>query len=267
MEAIREYIKKLTESGKIFNAYIFEGQEEVTNSMCNYFANGLYRPGNEDIKPFENFVDVEVIQPENSVISIEKVRDMKKRVFEKPLQAKHKIFVINQAHYLRKESQNAILKTLEEAPDYTIIILATDNKNKLEDTIISRCQVISNYKEKISELDQDEKEGLYNIVLAAKQKNIYKIINSKTYFEKLSDRKREITKELTGLLNDILMHKLGIKTNFSVRYIKMLTKFEDLSINKIEKLIIELEKINEMLSVSINFQLAIENFLFTLMEE
>ena len=55
---------------------------------------------------------------------------------------KYKIYTINQANSMTIEAQNALLKTLEEPPEYAIIILITNNKEALLDTIKSRCEII-----------------------------------------------------------------------------------------------------------------------------
>ena len=54
----------------------------------------------------------------------------------------YKIYIINQAESMTIEAQNALLKTLEEPPEYAIIILITSNKEALLDTIKSRCEII-----------------------------------------------------------------------------------------------------------------------------
>jgi len=56
--------------------------------------------------------------------------------------SKYKVYILDEVHMLSKSGANAFLKTLEEPPAHVVFILATTDKNKLPDTIISRCQEI-----------------------------------------------------------------------------------------------------------------------------
>ena len=60
-------------------------------------------------------------------------------VLEKPIKGSKKIYIINNSENMTKEAQNALLKTLEEPPEYAVIILVTSNENLLLNTIKSRC--------------------------------------------------------------------------------------------------------------------------------
>lgn len=75
-------------------------------------------------------------------IGIDTVREIKRAVMLKPFKGKTKAVVIEDAHTLTSQAQNALLKTLEEPPDNTIILLLTTNADLLLPTILSRCQVI-----------------------------------------------------------------------------------------------------------------------------
>jgi DNA polymerase-3 subunit gamma/tau len=71
---------------------------------------------------------------------IDEIRDLKENVRVRPSSAEKKIFIIDEAHMLTKEAWNALLKTLEEPPEYVIIILATTEFEKVPGTIASRTQ-------------------------------------------------------------------------------------------------------------------------------
>ena len=94
------------------------------------------------LSPFAvNPVDITRIVPQNT-IGIEELRLLKQRIALKPYKSKTKAIIIEEAQTLTIEAQNAFLKTLEEPPDHTIIILLTSNVDALLPTIVSRCQVI-----------------------------------------------------------------------------------------------------------------------------
>lgn len=92
--------------------------------------------------------DITLIEKDTSAktttqsIGIEEVKNMQKKIFLKPIKSPTKAVVIEDAHLLTTEAQNALLKVLEEPPANTIIILGTDTKEALLPTILSRCKII-----------------------------------------------------------------------------------------------------------------------------
>lgn len=73
---------------------------------------------------------------------IDQIRSINKLVNTPPIRSKNRLIVIEQAQNLTTESQNSILKTLEEPPSHTFFLLFTDNLNSLLDTIKSRCLIV-----------------------------------------------------------------------------------------------------------------------------
>lgn len=71
---------------------------------------------------------------------IEDVRSLRENIKFPPVNSKYKIFIIDEAHQITKEGFNALLKTLEEPPEYVVFILATTEPDKLLPTILSRVQ-------------------------------------------------------------------------------------------------------------------------------
>ena len=71
---------------------------------------------------------------------IDEIRNLKENVRVSPTELSHKVFIIDEAHMLTKEAFNALLKTLEEPPQYVIMILATTEVEKIPATIASRSQ-------------------------------------------------------------------------------------------------------------------------------
>lgn len=70
---------------------------------------------------------------------IDEIRALRDQVGFRPSSAKRKFYIIDEVHMLTKEAFNALLKTLEEPPDYIVFVLATTELHKVPDTIISRC--------------------------------------------------------------------------------------------------------------------------------
>lgn len=71
---------------------------------------------------------------------VDEIRDLIEKVKYAPLQAKYKVYIIDEVHMLSQGAFNALLKTLEEPPSHVIFILATTEPHKVLPTIISRCQ-------------------------------------------------------------------------------------------------------------------------------
>jgi DNA polymerase-3 subunit delta' len=75
-------------------------------------------------------------------ISIDKIRELKNETKYPPYESKQKVYIINEADKMNRESANSFLKLLEEPPEYLTLILIASSKNGLLDTIRSRCRSI-----------------------------------------------------------------------------------------------------------------------------
>ena len=71
---------------------------------------------------------------------VDDVREIIEATRFRPMQARTKVFVIDEVHMLSRNAFNALLKTLEEPPPHVIFILATTELDKVMPTILSRCQ-------------------------------------------------------------------------------------------------------------------------------
>ena len=75
-------------------------------------------------------------------IKIEQIRYMQEKIAEKPIASNKKVYISNNSDTMTKEAQNCLLKTLEEPPEYAVIILVLANENNMLNTIKSRCTKI-----------------------------------------------------------------------------------------------------------------------------
>jgi DNA polymerase-3 subunit delta' len=89
-----------------------------------------------------NNPDFKTIEPDGKIIKIEQIREMQNKIIEKPIISNKKVYIINDADLMTKEAQNCLLKTLEEPPEYIVIILIVGNESKMLTTIKSRCMKI-----------------------------------------------------------------------------------------------------------------------------
>jgi DNA polymerase-3 subunit delta' len=83
--------------------------------------------------------DVSMIIPENDVITIETIRSTQEVISLKPYEGRRKVLIVDDADAMNIYAANAFLKTLEEPPDDSLIILISSNPERLPDTIRSRC--------------------------------------------------------------------------------------------------------------------------------
>jgi DNA polymerase III delta' subunit len=89
------------------------------------------------------FPDVMEIGPERNTIRIAQIRLLKQIAYMKPMKGRRRIFIIDEAEKMNEESENSLLKVLEEPPSFAHIILVTSNPFLLLPTIRSRCQTLS----------------------------------------------------------------------------------------------------------------------------
>ncbi|MEW6266237.1 MAG: DNA polymerase III subunit delta' [Thermodesulfobacteriota bacterium] len=89
--------------------------------------------------------DVEEIAPEGKarLIKIESVRDLRTRIAYKPYEGRCKVFIVREADRMKEEQANALLKTLEEPPPQSLLILTTPEESDLLPTMVSRCLRLS----------------------------------------------------------------------------------------------------------------------------
>ena len=79
-----------------------------------------------------------------NTISVDDIRaQVNNDVVIKPYSSRYKVYIINEAEKMKPQAQNAILKTLEEPPEYVVILLLVSNVNSLLPTILSRCVLLN----------------------------------------------------------------------------------------------------------------------------
>jgi DNA polymerase-3 subunit delta' len=146
-------MEQILTGGRIVHAYLFTGPAgSGKKTLSSLFAQALICEGQGD-KPCNtcrtcrqflagSHPDVLWIRkPEDKTgIGVEQIRDMQTEIKVKPFQAGRRVCFIENAHLMTEQAQNALLKTLEEPPPFTLLILLADNSNALLPTILSRCQ-------------------------------------------------------------------------------------------------------------------------------
>lgn len=149
-EHITQALKNQIASGGVGHAYLFTGSRGIgKTSIARIFAKAVNCQDNragspcgkcESCKKLENQNDINVIEIDAaSNNKVDDIRELREKVKFAPVDAKYKVYIIDEVHMLTDSAFNALLKTLEEPPAHVIFILATTEVHKLPATILSRC--------------------------------------------------------------------------------------------------------------------------------
>ncbi|MDO4622956.1 MAG: DNA polymerase III subunit gamma/tau [Eubacteriales bacterium] len=145
-------LKNQLKAGRIGHAYLFCGTRGTgKTSAAKIYARAVNcehpledgSPCNEcdvcrDILRGTSNNVIEIDAASNN--GVDNIREIREEVAYRPTQGKYKVYIIDEVHMLSTGAFNALLKTLEEPPEYVIFILATTEVNKIPVTILSRCQ-------------------------------------------------------------------------------------------------------------------------------
>ena len=163
-EVVAETITNSIKADKIPNAYLFTGIRGIgKTTTARIVAKGLNCLNGIENLCKENLCDncksiadsshIDVLEMDAaSKTGVDDVRDLIEFSRYGPTSAKYKIFIIDEVHMLSKQAFNALLKTLEEPPEYLKFIFATTEIKKIPITVVSRCQRFDLSRIKSSEL-------------------------------------------------------------------------------------------------------------------
>ena len=151
-EVIAETILNSIKLNKVPNAYLFTGIRGVGKTTIARIIAKTLNCSKETSKPckeklcdncnaISNSNHIDVLEMDAaSKTGVDDVRDLIEFSRYGPTSAKYKIFIIDEVHMLSKQAFNALLKTLEEPPEYLKFIFATTEIKKIPITVVSRCQ-------------------------------------------------------------------------------------------------------------------------------
>ena len=163
-EVVVETITNSIKANKIPNAYLFTGIRGIGKTTTARIVakalnclNGIENPCKENIcencEAITRSSHIDVLEMDAaSKTGVDDVRDLIEFSRYGPTSSKYKIFIIDEVHMLSKQAFNALLKTLEEPPEYLKFIFATTEIKKIPITVISRCQRFDLSRIKSSEL-------------------------------------------------------------------------------------------------------------------
>ncbi len=288
---IKNELIKAFNTNSVAHSYIFSGQYGIGKKQIAIEFAKMILCLNKDKSPCgeckscielenDNNPDFNIIKPDGK-IKIEQIRKMLEKVYEKPIISDKKVYIIDDAETMTIEAQNCLLKTLEEPPEYIIIILITSNESNLINTIKSRClkltfnslengelkQYLQNKLEfqNISETMLENFEGSVGKALKVKEKqelysnmettlknfncnSVIDLINNATEIYK----GKENINEILEYFNIYFLKKAKEEYNNASKYVKAIEIIEDTK---------------KRLVYNSNYDMTIDNLLINIWEE
>lgn len=286
-EGLKQELINAVKLNKTSHSYLFIGTEGIGKKLiAKEFAKMLlclddnkYCDKCKSCIEFnsENNPDFNIIEPEGNSIKIEQIRELQRKVTEKPIIADKKVYIINDSDKMTIEAQNCLLKTLEEPPEFVTIILIGANENAFLSTIKSRCMIlhfenidkniIKNYLRENFQVEinseimleafqgsigkaleikekQEQYEKVENIIYNLEKKDKIDILNMSEIIYKSKDEKFDILDYM-----NIVLINLAKKSS---KYAKCIQIVEDTK---------------KRLQSNANYDMCIDNMLFRLWEE
>ncbi len=312
-----ETLKRAIRNKSVSHSYLFEGEEGLgKKKVALIFAKTLLcKEGGEEpcnkctscIKfDGDNHPDLLVVGPEKGLIKKGEIEELIKSVATAPFESKRKIFIIDDSHKMSLEAKNALLKTLEEPPEYINIILISSSINNLLATILSRMQSIKFFpveSHKISDLlltsygKSKEEAGFIadftkgsvgkSIELATtddfflKREEVIKLIDnlirgdgtkaisSMNFFNDNKDDINQVLDIFLYYFRDLLIFKELGENRLLINKDKTayMSKQSFIEIGRINDIIEKIQETKDNISRNINYQLSIETMLLYIQEE
>ena len=287
-EKIKEALRKSVEEDKVSHSYMFIGIEGIGKKMiAQAFAQMILclnktEKGCNKCKSCVEFYshnhpDFLYVEPDGNSIKIEQIRYLQRKIQEKSIISNKKVYIINDADKMTQEAQNCLLKTLEEPPEYSTIILIGSNENAFLNTIKSRCMMIifKPINQNLIKKYIEQKYGMHQIssnMLDAFQGSIGKAIllkDRKEQYEKIEKIVEQLDKksiiEILDLSEEIYKDKDEI-TNI-LEYINiMLLKLAKRDV-KYANCIGIVENTKKRLKQNANYDMCVDNMIFNMWEE
>ena len=151
-----EFLKRAIHQDRVSHSYLFLGNEGIGKKwVALQFAKalncleGAMEKGDAcdhcpSCKKIDHHLhpDVLIIEPEGQTLKVDQVRQMQRGLAYRPYEGQRRVCILTAADRMAPNMSNTLLKTLEEPPLHTVIILLANNPRRLLPTILSRCQPI-----------------------------------------------------------------------------------------------------------------------------
>ena len=318
-EQIKEHLRNAISTGKVSHAYIINGERSSGKEfIARVFAMALQCEKGE-VEPCgechscrqalsNNQPDIVYVSHEKpNTVGVEDIRaQINGDIGVKPYSSPYKIYIMNEGEKMTVQAQNALLKTLEEPPEYVVILILTTQLEALLPTILSRCVVLNMKpvsdalvkKYLMEELAVPDYKA--NICVAFARGNIgkAKLLASSEEFEKVKDEAITLVKYINDMeineivkaikkiseykfdvndyldilsvwYRDVLLFKATKDVNSLIfkEEIQQIMRVSDRSTYEgIETIVGALQQAKRRLDANVNFDLAMELLLLTIKE-
>ncbi len=284
---IKDTLKIAIESDKISHSYLFSGiegigkklfaQEFAKQVLCLNDKKQLNCVCESCIKyNTKNHPDFNIIEPNNATIKIEEIRGLQKKIQERPIISKKKVYIIDNFENMTKEAQNCLLKTLEEPPEYVMMILITRNESNILTTIKSRCMILKFNKlaneEMLEYLNINSEQDVNEELLEISEGSIQKLIllkEKKDKYQSIKNIIEELDKkhilEIYDLADTIYEMKEEIIELLEYMNVIILKKVRN-NINYANCIEI-IEETKKRIKQNANYDMCIDNMLLNMWEE
>ena len=284
---VKNYLIKSVNNKNVLHIYLFLGTEGIGKLLvAKEFAKKILCLNNTEDETCtcksctcfngKNHPDYYIINEEGESIKIDTIRNITEKAFEKPILSDKKVYIINDFEKMTKEAQNCLLKTLEEPPEFVVIILISSNENIILNTIKSRCMTIKFHNiddKELLEYAQNvlKYEHISENLLKSFDGSIGKAIklkDNKDNYDKIENLISNLTKkDLVDVMLDgrILYDKENIQDILDYIIVCLYSKKNEN--NSYINCIKFVNECSSRLKSNSNFDMSIDNLLFKMWEE
>ena len=167
----------------------------------------FYKNGHPDV------IVTDGIRGKSSSFTVDAVREIRSSAFVVPNESDKKIYILKNGGNMNEQAQNAILKILEEPPEYVYFIIITPSKSTVLETVLSRVCVYSLNTESAG-VSEKEKEAVKALVMAILSVSELKLLEETAAYQKNSQFAETVLELLSEIFRDALVKKSGYNGNF-----------------------------------------------------
>lgn len=265
----KEIFDKYIKNGKVNHSYLIETNYKDRKEISNIVIDQIIEKTNSKTDSKKMLLDGDLLYVDTELQNIKKeeILDLKEKLNTASIYNGIRIYVIMEAEKLNASSSNTLLKFLEEPSDNIYAILITSNKNKVLETIRSRCiSIIINNN--IIDLFEKEEEYIdfifkfVDLIENKKEKSIAYISNimPKEYIER--DKIREILLDLYTVYDEVLHRKYDINNDLFNKYQSVIENISKINtINELNRKMLSIDNNKNKLNYNTNLKLSIYNFI------